>query len=130
MTRKIKEDLKILVADDNVINLKVAVHLLKKLGFAPDTATNGSEALQAVEQSIYDFILMDVQMPEMDGLEATRKIRKLDGPKKDIPIIAMTATAEKADIGQCLDAGMNDVISKPVKAPTLSEAIQQWVKFP
>ncbi len=122
-----KRELKILVADDNEINLKVAVHLLKKFGYNSDTALNGEEVIQALENSSYALILMDVQMPIMDGYETTRKIRMMSPPEKNIPIIAMTANAMKGDRQKCLNSGMNDYISKPVKAQTLGEIIHQWM---
>ncbi len=122
-----KQTVRILVAEDNMINLKVAIHLLKKFGYKPDTAANGKEAVKAVEKTPYDLILMDVQMPEMDGYEATQKIRAMNN-RKDIPILAMTANAMKGDREKCLKAGMNDYITKPVKPENLLETITAWIK--
>ncbi|MCP3943072.1 MAG: response regulator [Desulfobacteraceae bacterium] len=127
----LKEDKKlntrILVVEDNMINLKVAMHLLKKFGYKADTAGNGKEAIHAVELRPYDLILMDVQMPEMDGYEATKTIRAMEDERKDIPIIAMTANAMKGDREKCLNAGMNDYITKPVKPQNLIETISVWI---
>ncbi|MCP4020519.1 MAG: response regulator [Desulfobacteraceae bacterium] len=122
-----KQKVRILVAEDNIINLKVAVHLLNKFGYRADTAGNGKEAIQALEKIPYDLILMDVQMPEMDGYEATRKIRNLKSAVRDIPIVAMTANAMKGDREKCIEAGMDDYISKPVKPDSLQETLNTWV---
>ena len=128
LKENMKKKIRILVADDNMINQKVAVHLLNKFGYRSDTAGNGCEVLKALEQVSYDMILMDVQMPEMDGYEATKKIRTMDDIKKDIPIIAMTANAMKGDREKCLNAGMNDYITKPIKPQNLLQAIDTWIK--
>ena len=113
--------LRILLAEDNPINRKVALHMLAKLGLKADVASNGHEVLRALESHSYDVILMDVQMPEMDGLETTREIRKKmpDGPR----IIAMTAAAFKSDREMCIEAGMDDYIRKPVRIDELAEAL-------
>jgi PAS domain S-box-containing protein len=109
--------LRILMAEDNPINQKVALQMLKKIGYEADMAANGIEVLQALERQPYDVILMDVQMPEMDGLDAAKKIRQRwsDGPK----IIAITAYALEGDKDRCLNAGMDDYISKPLKLEEL-----------
>jgi len=114
--------LRILLAEDNPINQRVALHMLAKLGLNGDVAGNGQEVLQALENHRYDVILMDVQMPEMDGLETTRAIRKRwpDGPR----IIAMTAAAFKSDREMCIDAGMDDYIRKPVRIDELAAALR------
>lgn len=113
--------LRILVADDNLINQKVALSVLGALGYKADIANNGLEVLAKLEQNQYDVILMDVQMPEMDGLRATREIHKL---YQQVPkIIAMTAGAMEADKEQCLAAGMDDYISKPIKINQLQEVL-------
>jgi PAS domain S-box-containing protein len=114
--------LSILLAEDNPINRKVALLMLAKLGLKADVASNGHEVLQALESHNYDVILMDLQMPEMDGLETTKEIRKRmpDGPR----IIAMTAAAFKSDREMCIEAGMDDYIRKPVRIDELAEALR------
>ncbi|MBD3180283.1 MAG: PAS domain S-box protein, partial [Candidatus Latescibacteria bacterium] len=120
---------RILLAEDNIINQKVAIGILKKLGLKADAVANGAEVIRALSDIPYDLVLMDVQMPEMDGLEATRRIRDhrshvLD---HDIPVIAMTARAMKGDREKCLDAGMNDYLPKPVEPETLAECLEKWM---
>ena len=119
-----KYPLKILVAEDDQINQKVIFHILNKLGYKPNLAENGSRAVDEVRLNQYDIILMDMQMPEMDGLEATRFIRKhLDNQPT---IIALTANTMQGDLEKCLDAGMNDYISKPVKLDELTGKLEKW----
>jgi len=117
------QDLRILLAEDNIVNQMVMSRMLNKLGYHADLATNGVEVLRSLENQSYDLILMDVQMPEIDGFEATRAIRKRwlsgDQPK----IIAITAYALKGDREKCLDAGMDGYMSKPVKLDDLSEIL-------
>jgi PAS domain S-box-containing protein len=120
---------KILLAEDNIVNKKVAHKILSEAGFIVDSADNGVEAVQAVIKKIYDVILMDVQMPVMDGFTATMEIRKMDGEKSCIPIIAITAHALAGDKEKCIDAGMNDYISKPIIADQMIRAIDKWVKI-
>ncbi|MBF0268699.1 MAG: PAS domain S-box protein [Alphaproteobacteria bacterium] len=120
--------LRILVAEDNPVNQQVAVGLLKRLGHLADVVGNGLEAVNAVRNFKYDLVLMDVQMPEMDGLEATGAIRKLSGGRGSLPIIAMTANAMRGDDERCLAAGMNDYLSKPIDRKKLSDAIARWSK--
>ncbi|HUF38752.1 MAG TPA: response regulator, partial [Anaerolineales bacterium] len=122
----IRHPLQILLAEDNAVNQKVAARLLERMGYRADVAANGVEALEAVTRQAYDVVLMDVQMPEMDGLEATRRIRALDpkGLNDDQPhIIAMTANATEADRQACFEAGMDDYISKPVRIEELMRAL-------
>jgi len=115
--------LAILMAEDNAFNQKLATHLLKQLGYRADLAANGLEAIQSVERQHYDVILMDVQMPEMDGLEAARQICAR-WPREQRPrIIAMTANAMQGDREMCLAAGMDDYISKPIRADELVQAL-------
>ncbi len=116
--------LKILLAEDNISSQKVAQQMLKKLGYKVDTVANGIEALQAMERQYYDVVLMDVKMPVMDGLEATRIIRQRwpDGPK----IIAITAYALEGDREKCLKVGMNDYISKPVQKVDLARVLEKY----
>jgi CheY-like chemotaxis protein len=117
---------RILLAEDNLINQKVAVGLLKNIGFDADVVANGLEALQALERKPYDLVLMDCQMPELDGYEATQRIR--DNPKTSTTrIIAMTANAMRGESEKCLAAGMDDYLSKPVRLETLREMITRWM---
>ena len=119
----------ILVAEDNLINQRVVVALLKKMGYSADIAKNGLDAIKALKKRYYHLVFMDIQMPEMDGLEATRQIRssKSGDIDPDIPIIAMTAHALEEDREMCLKAGMNDFISKPLSPETLSGILNRWV---
>ncbi|NRB41573.1 MAG: response regulator [Pseudomonadales bacterium] len=127
-------NLNILLAEDNVVNTKVATKMLEKLGCHIDCVSNGKEALQAVaeDKSHYDIILMDCQMPEMDGFEATREIRDWQHKTQhvEIPIIALTANAMKSDKDKCLAAGMNDFLSKPIVLADLDSAIALWAITP
>jgi PAS domain S-box-containing protein len=119
--------LRILLAEDNPTNQLVARKFLERLGHRVDVVANGRDALAALELALYDLVLMDVQMPEMDGLEATRHIRQNDSKVRDrsVPIIAMTAHALKGDRERCLGAGMNDYVTKPVQFPELEAAIRR-----
>jgi signal transduction histidine kinase/CheY-like chemotaxis protein/HPt (histidine-containing phosphotransfer) domain-containing protein len=116
--------LSILLVEDNPINQKVVLMLLKRLGYGADIANNGVEALSMIDQRTYDLLLMDVQMPEMDGLETTRRIRARKLTRQP-PIVAMTANAMAEDRQACLDAGMNEVITKPFKFETLIATLQR-----
>jgi CheY-like chemotaxis protein len=117
--------LRILLAEDNAVNQKVALHMLERLGYRADIAANGLEAIEALRRQAYDVILMDMQMPEMDGLEATRYIHT-HWPAEQHPwIIAMTANALQGDRERCLEAGMNDYVSKPVRPEELARALSQ-----
>jgi PAS domain S-box-containing protein len=117
-----RSGMRILVAEDNAVNQKLAVGLLGKLGYQPDVVANGAEALQAVEDESYDVVLMDVQMPELDGLEATRRIRQRR-PHGAPRIIAMTANAMQEDREACFTAGMDDYLAKPIRVAQLAEAL-------
>ncbi|CBN55882.1 MULTISPECIES: response regulator [Kamptonema] len=117
--------LRILLAEDNLVNQKVATHLLERIGYRADIAGNGLEALEALRKQFYDVVLMDVQMPQMDGLEATRRICQ-EWPEQLRPrIIAMTANAMQGDREKCLAAGMNDYITKPVRREELANALSK-----
>jgi signal transduction histidine kinase/DNA-binding response OmpR family regulator len=117
--------LRILLAEDNVVNQKLALRLLEKLGYRADVAGNGIEAIEALERQPYDLLLSDVQMPEMDGLEATRRILER-WPEGERPwIVAMTAEAMSGDRERCLEAGMNDYLTKPIRVEELVAAIKR-----
>jgi CheY-like chemotaxis protein len=122
--------LRVLLAEDNVVNQKVAVLLLEKLGHRADVAANGLEVMQAMKRQPYDVILMDVQMPELDGLEACRRIHREWPPNQRPRIVAMTASAMEEDRQACLDAGMDDYIAKPVRLPNLQLALERCVPRP
>ena len=115
-----------LLVEDNELNLEVATELLRELGLTVDAARDGAIALRMVQESHYDIVLMDVQMPVMDGLTATAEIRRLPGFDK-LPIVAMTANAMTQDRDNCLAAGMNDHIGKPIDPQLLLAKLQQWI---
>jgi PAS domain S-box-containing protein len=117
---------RILLVEDNPINREVALELLCSVGLAVDTAEDGHQAVDKIRTTNYDLILMDVQMPEMDGLEATRIIRSMED-KADVPVLAVTANVFKEDRQICLDAGMNDFVAKPVDPEHLFSAIVKWL---
>ena len=127
--------LRILVVDDNAINQKVAVRILQQMGYQPEVAANGREALDAIEQSPVDLIFMDVMMPEIDGLEATRLIRKgqMSGEHKHfqscIVVIAMTAHAMQGDREKCIASGMDDYLSKPVRPKDIRDMIHTPFRY-
>ena len=118
------------MAEDNPINQEVALTILGKHGIWAEAVPNGREALKALENTDYDIVLMDLQMPEMDGLEATRRIRDRSSRviNRSVPIIAMTANAMKADEDRCWEAGMDDYLTKPVQPADLLEKIDHWLK--
>ncbi|MDR3673528.1 MAG: ATP-binding protein [Holophaga sp.] len=118
----------ILVVEDNALNRKVVVTMLKKLGYQADVATNGADALAALDRASYRLVLMDCQMPEMDGFEATGRIRARPDAVARIPIVALTANAMEGDRDQCLAAGMDDYLPKPVQMTDLRTALESWVR--
>jgi len=121
----LKPGVRVLVADDNVVNQKVVTHLLRKLGAEVYSATNGVEALQMLRARDFDVVLMDCQMPEMDGYEATRQLRNFDASHRNrhIPVIALTANALATDRQKCVAAGMNNYLSKPIDRVRLEQAL-------
>jgi len=127
-----RRPLRVLLCDDNFINQKVAIRILQQLGYEPDLATNGREALDALGQKPYDMIFMDVMMPEMDGLEATRAIREFQQTcdkgnfNSRIVIIAMTAQAMQGDREKCIAAGMDDYLAKPIRPNDVRAVIERW----
>jgi CheY-like chemotaxis protein len=120
--------LSILLAEDNPVNQKVALRVLKHLGYQADVVNNGREAITAIESKSYDLILMDIQMPEMSGLEATEYIREREIASQLAPvaIVAITANASHDDQFTCSDAGMNDYISKPIQIDKLKDILQRY----
>ncbi len=120
--------LRILLAEDNVLNQKLAIDTLKDYGHVIELATNGQEAIERIKQKSFDLILMDINMPVMDGLQAANKIRmEMKSPWKDIPIIALTASATEYEIEKCMQAGMNDCIAKPFDPDLLDQKMQALV---
>lgn len=126
LSKKRISKLKILIAEDSPINQKVALHQLRSFGYDADVAGNGKEVLDLLERINYDIILMDCQMPVMDGFEATRAVRQLDSDKKNTVIVAMTANALKEDRDRCLACGMDDYLSKPVRKEDLAQKLAEW----
>ena len=117
-----RHPLRILLAEDNAVNQKLAVRLLQRMGYATDVAGDGVQAIAALEATTYDLVLMDVQMPELDGLEATRQIRAR-WPDRAVRIVAMTANAMEGDRETCLAAGMDEYLSKPIRPDELAAAL-------
>ena len=116
-----------LVAEDNPVNQRVAVRMLQRLGMSADVASNGHEAVQSYDRQPYDAILMDCQMPELDGFEATEIIRSRERSGKRTPIVAMTASAMRGDRERCLAAGMDDYLAKPVTFENLRVVLGRWL---
>ncbi|MGZ5278010.1 MAG: response regulator, partial [Caldimonas sp.] len=114
-----RHPLRILLAEDNVVNQKLALRLLQQMGYRADLASNGIEAIECVERQPYDVVLMDVQMPEMDGLEAARRITRRWSERERPRIVAMTANAMQGDREECMGAGMDDYIAKPIRVEQL-----------
>lgn len=117
----------ILVVEDNPVNQTVTARMLERMGHRVDVAANGTEAVDSIDRGNYAVVLMDCQMPEMDGYEATIEIRKREGPKRHLPIIAMTAGAMKGDAEKCLAAGMDDYLAKPVRIEELQATLAHWL---
>jgi PAS domain S-box-containing protein len=129
-TPRIQQNLAVLLVEDNPINQRVATLILQKLGCIVTVAGNGLECLSILEQQEFALILMDCQMPVMDGFTATRAVRALQNEKAKMPIVALTSNAFQEDRDACLDAGMNDFVTKPVTALALNEIINRWAKTP
>jgi CheY-like chemotaxis protein len=125
--QSMKGKVKILLAEDNIINQKVALALLARTGIQVDVVGDGEQAIFKLKEQKYDLVFMDVQMPVLDGLTATQKIR-MELKMNHLPIVAMTANAMKGDRERCLEAGMDDYLSKPIKPAELFDKMQQWLK--
>jgi CheY-like chemotaxis protein len=121
---------RVLIAEDNVVNQRVAVRLVEKLGCAVEVVANGREAVDACRRSRYDLVLMDCQMPEMDGFAATAAIREAHGGGARVPIVALTANALAGDRERCLSAGMDDYLPKPVTAADIATLCERWLPAP
>ena len=128
---------RVLLAEDNPVNQRLAVRLLEKLGHRADVVSNGAAALEALEATAYDLVLMDCQMPEVDGFEATRAIRQWEStsrvgssPASRLPIVALTANAMQGDRERCLAAGMDDYITKPLARSDLARVLENSPSFP
>jgi len=118
----------VLVVEDNIVNQKILQRMLEKMDVAVDVAVNGLEALLLVKQHRYDLILMDCQMPVMDGYEATQKLRKREqAQRRYVPIVGITANALLGDREKCLEAGMDDYLPKPIRPAELRKALQAWL---
>jgi CheY-like chemotaxis protein len=120
--------LNILVVEDDYANQRVASLFLKKLGYTVDIAEHGGLAVELTCKNTYDLIFMDCQMPIMDGFEATQKIRSTEGANQKIPIIALTANVVCGVNGECIDAGMNDVLNKPIQLENMKQMLQTWLE--
>jgi CheY-like chemotaxis protein len=120
-----RHPLRILLAEDNVVNQKLAMRLLQQMGYRADLASNGIEAVESVQRQTYDVVLMDVQMPEMDGLEASRRINAQWPSGKRPRIVAMTANAMQSDRDMCVAAGMDDYVAKPIRVDQLVDALMR-----
>jgi CheY-like chemotaxis protein len=118
-----RHPLRILVVEDNLVNQKLALRLLQQMGYRADLASNGLEALESVARQAYDVVLMDVQMPEMDGLEASRRLNATYPSESRPRIVAMTANAVEGDREMCLEAGMDDYVAKPIRVDALMAAL-------
>ncbi|HEU4602073.1 MAG TPA: response regulator, partial [Steroidobacteraceae bacterium] len=125
--RNREEHKRILLAEDVVVNQKVAMRMLEKLGYAVEVVANGRDAVAAWESGRYDLILMDCQMPELDGYEATREIRRRERGDQHIPIIALTANAMKGADEQCMQAGMDEHLPKPIDREALQACLRRFL---
>jgi CheY-like chemotaxis protein len=121
---------RVLLAEDHRVNQKVAIHILKRLGAEIVVAADGAEAVAAAAAQPFDLILMDCQMPVLDGFQATAAIRAAEGPHRRTPIVALTANAMQGDRDRCLEAGMDDYLAKPVQREELAFLLEKWTAQP
>jgi CheY-like chemotaxis protein len=126
MLRPLTERLEVLLVEDNLVNQKLAVRLLERLGCDVDVAVSGPEALRRLGDRDYDLVLMDCQMPEMDGYETTRRIREKERASRRTPIVAITANAMESDLEKCIESGMDSYLTKPIDLLKLREALETW----
>lgn len=126
-TRVSSSGARVLVVEDSLANQKLAVRMLEKLGYSVDVVGNGAEAVEIIQRVEYQAVLMDCNMPRMDGFEATAQIRKLEGSARHTPIIALTAAALMGDRERCLRSGMDDYLTKPIMMETLRNALERWI---
>jgi CheY-like chemotaxis protein len=118
---------RILVAEDSAANVKVVLRILEKLGYRADAAADGEEVVEALSRHSYDLVLMDCRMPGLDGIQATREIRRREGPRRRTTIVAVTAEAMKGDREACLEAGMDDYLMKPFGPEELARVLDRWL---
>lgn len=128
LLEKRRQNLRILLVEDNPVNQKLTVALLTKFGYPVDTVDNGAQAVEMVQHGQYNLILMDIYMPVLDGFEATKQIRSLEKAGQHTPIIAMTANAMRGDRERCLEAGMDDYLSKPIRPDEFQEKLARWAQ--
>jgi CheY-like chemotaxis protein len=126
MSERRAAGLRILLADDNPVNCRLTALMLEKAGHQIDVVNDGAAAVETLRRRDYDLVLMDVQMPGVDGLEATRRIRQLVSDRASVPVIAITANAWPGDEQRCLAAGMNDYVTKPIDRARLLGKVAQW----
>jgi CheY-like chemotaxis protein len=124
--RPLSDRLEVLLVEDNLVNQKLAVRLLERLGCQVEVAASGGEALRCLGDRDYDLVLMDCQMPEMDGYETTRRIRERERGTRRIPIVAITANAMESDLEKCIESGMDSYLTKPIDLIKLREALETW----
>src|SRR4051812_42915035 len=128
ITERESRPARVLLAEDLKMNQILMTAILKRAGHQVDVAENGEVAVEAVQREDYDLVLMDVQMPVMDGLEATRRIRALGGKVANTPVVALTASVLERDVEACRAAGMDDFVAKPIDADALLAAVERWVR--
>lgn len=126
-TPKSAGECRVLVVEDNLVNQKVAMRMIQKLGYSVDVVADGRAAVDALEKEPYDLVLMDCQMPVMDGYEATEEIRRREGDQKHTPIVALTAHAVASNRQRCLEIGMDDFVTKPVTTDQLRRVLENWI---